>query len=146
MTLRYFAAEKLSSSTLVLKGFTFLFKDVEDPTFEGLNCIFNIFSNCSRHARSVGKTWPSVAALILITHRACSHLWLHSSVCVRPGRKPRRQVFPRRGSACDPSQSACASYSLLFGSFIHLAFNVETRDYQQYNSDISSGTQVHCLT
>ena len=27
-------------------------------------------------------------------------LWLHRSVCVRPGRKPRRPVFSRRGSFC----------------------------------------------
>ena len=31
--------------------------------------------------------------------QASSHLlWLHSLVCVRPGRKPRRPVFSQRGS------------------------------------------------
>ena len=31
--------------------------------------------------------------------QASSHLvWLYSSVCVRPGRKPRRPVFSQRGS------------------------------------------------
>ena len=31
--------------------------------------------------------------------QASSHLlWLHSPVCVRPGRKPRRLVFSQRGS------------------------------------------------
>ena len=31
--------------------------------------------------------------------QASNHiLWLYSPVCVRPGRKPRRQVFSRRGS------------------------------------------------
>ena len=31
--------------------------------------------------------------------QASSHLlWLHSPVCVAPGRKPRRQVFSQRGS------------------------------------------------
>ena len=32
-------------------------------------------------------------------YQASSHIvWLYSSVCVRPGRKPRRPVFSQRGS------------------------------------------------
>ena len=68
VTPRYFAAEALSSSTLckmylVFSGLTFL---VMWRTWhlEGLNCIFHIFSHCSRHARSVCRTWPSVVELI----------------------------------------------------------------------------------
>ena len=35
--------------------------------------------------------------------QACSHLlWLCSSVCVRPGQKPRRQVFSQQGSSDTP--------------------------------------------
>ena len=48
---------------LVFKGLTFL---VMWRTWhlEGLNCISHIFSHCSRHARSVFRTWPSVVDLI----------------------------------------------------------------------------------
>ena len=48
---------------LVFKGLTFL---VMWRTWhlEGLNCISHIFSHCSRHARSVFRTWPSVVELI----------------------------------------------------------------------------------
>ena len=68
LTPRYFAAEALSSSTffkmnLVFKGLTFL---VMWRTWhlEGLNCISHIFPHCSRQARSVCRTWPSVVELI----------------------------------------------------------------------------------
>ena len=68
VTPRYFAAEALSSSTLckmylVFRGLSFL---VMRRTWylEGLNCISHIFSYCSRHARSVCMTWPSVVELI----------------------------------------------------------------------------------
>ena len=68
VTLLYFAAEALSSSTLckiylVFKGLTFL---VMWRTWylEGLDCISYIFSHCSRHALSVCRTWPSVVELI----------------------------------------------------------------------------------
>ena len=68
VTPRYFAAVALSSSTLfkmylVFKGLTFL---VMWRTWhlEGLNCISHIFPHCSRQARSVCRTWPSVVELI----------------------------------------------------------------------------------
>ena len=68
VTPRYFAAEALSSSTLckmylVFRGLAFL---VMWRTWhlEGLNCISHIFSDCSRHARSVCRTLPSVVELI----------------------------------------------------------------------------------
>ena len=64
---RYFAAEALSSSTLcriylVFRGLSIL---VMWRTWhlEGLNCISRIFVHCSRHARSVCRTWPSVVEL-----------------------------------------------------------------------------------
>ena len=62
----YFAAEALSSSTLckmylVFKGLTFL---VMRRTWHLENCISHIFSHCSRHARLVCRTWPSVVELI----------------------------------------------------------------------------------
>ena len=68
LTPRYFAAEALSSLTLckiylVSKGLTFLVM-CRTWHLEGLNCISHIFSHCSRHARSVCKTWPSVVELI----------------------------------------------------------------------------------
>ena len=68
VTPRYFAAEALSSSTLrkiylVFRGLTFLLM-WRTWHLEGLNCISHIFSHCSRHARSVCRTWPSVVELI----------------------------------------------------------------------------------
>ena len=68
VTPRYFAAEALSSSTLckmylVFRGLTFLVM-WRTLHLEGLNCISHIFSHCSRHARSVCRTWPSVVELI----------------------------------------------------------------------------------
>ena len=68
VTPRYFAAEAISSSILckmylVFRGLIFL---VMWRTWhlEGLNCITHIFSHCSRHARSVCRTWPSVVEQI----------------------------------------------------------------------------------
>ena len=68
VTLRYFSAEALSSSTLckmylVFRSFNFLVM-WRTRHLEGLNCISHIFSNCSRHAWSVCRTWPSVVELI----------------------------------------------------------------------------------
>ena len=37
---------------------------MEDLVLEGLKCISHIFSHCSRQARSVCRTWPSVVELI----------------------------------------------------------------------------------
>ena len=36
---------------------------MEDLAFRKINCISHIFSHCSRHARSVCRTWPSVVEL-----------------------------------------------------------------------------------
>ena len=68
VTPRYFAAEALSSSTLckmylIFRGLTFLVM-WRPWHLEELNCISHIFSHCSRHARSVCRTWPSVDEFI----------------------------------------------------------------------------------
>ena len=65
---RYFAAEALASSTffkmyLVFTGLTFLVM-WRTCHLEGLNCISHIFPHCSRQARSVCRTWPSVVELV----------------------------------------------------------------------------------
>ena len=67
VTPKYFAAGALSSSTLcrmylVLRGFA-LFVIWRTWHLEGLNCIFHIFSHCSRLARSVCRTSLSVVEL-----------------------------------------------------------------------------------
>ena len=68
VTPKYFEVETLSISTLcrmylVFKGFA-LFVIWRTWHLEGLNCIFHIFSHCSRHARSVCRTSLSVVELI----------------------------------------------------------------------------------
>ena len=68
VTRRYFSAEALYSSTLfkmylVFKDLTLL---VMWGTWdlEGLKCISHTSPHCSRQARSVCRTWPSVVELI----------------------------------------------------------------------------------
>ena len=44
-------------------------------------------------------TWIIKSLFLNPKFQASRHLlWLYSSVCVGPGRKPRRQIFSRRGS------------------------------------------------
>ena len=88
-TPRYFAAETLSSSTLykiyvVFKGLTFL---VIWGTWhlEGLNCISHIFSHCSRHARSICRTWPSVVELIAMYMAVPTPKKYWAKVCAQLG-------------------------------------------------------------
>ena len=109
VTPRYFAAEALSCSTLckmylVFRGLTFL---VMWRTWhlEGLNCISHIFSHCSRHARSVCRTWPSVVKLIaryMAVSSAKSYsgfdlLWQVIYVCKEENWTENRALWVARG-------------------------------------------------
>ena len=109
VTPRYFAAEALSSSTLckmylVFRGLTFL---VMWRTWhlKGLNCISHIFSHCSRHARSVCRTWPSVVELIA-RYMAVSSGCKAGHLCMQGSPK---RIGPRTEPCGTPGETGTSS-------------------------------------
>ena len=115
VTPRYFAAEALSSSTLckmylVFRGLTFL---VMWRTWhlEGLNCISHIFSHCSRHARSVCRTWPSVVELIAryMAVSSAKSLTLDFTCSGRSFMYARKRIGPRTEPCRTPEETGTSS-------------------------------------
>ena len=67
---------------------------------------------------------------------SCHYQWLHSQVCVRAGRKPRRPVFSQRGSdysTCDTSVSCHNKTACFAGPQVYLI--ALEFSWQLYNRD-----------
>ena len=114
-TARYFATEALSSSTLckmylVFRGLTFLVR-WRTWHLEGLNCISHIFSHCSRHARSVSRTWPSVVELIAryMAVSSAKSLTLDLTCLCMSLMYARKRIGPRTESFGTPDQTGTSS-------------------------------------
>ena len=115
VTPRYCAAEALSISTLckvylIFRGLTCL---VIWRTWhlEGLNCISNIFSHCSSHARSVCRTWPSVVELIAryMAVSSAKSLTLDLTCSDRSLMYARKRIGPRTEPHGTPEETGTSS-------------------------------------
>ena len=91
---------------LVFKGLTFL---VIRRTlhFEGLKCISNIFSHCSRHARSVCRTWPVIARYMAVSSAKC--LTLDLTYSGRSLLYARKRIGPRTEHCGTPEETGTSS-------------------------------------
>ena len=89
---------------------------------EGLNYISHIFSHCSRHARSVCMTWPSVVELIAryMTVSFAKSLTLDLTCSGRSLMYARKSIGPRTDPCGTPEETGTSSEDTIYYNSLFL--------------------------